>query len=98
MRNERRCDDRRLELVREVYINITPPEDELKKLLVETVAASWRDYREDLTFESEIGMLMEEFPAFMKDVLGRLENGALPTPPHYIVQPKGVKRKEPDCE
>lgn len=98
VRSESRCDDRRLELVREVYINITPPEDELKKLLVETVAASWRDYREDLTFESEIGMLMEEFPAFMKDVLRRLENGALPTPPHYIVQPKGVKRKEPDCE
>lgn len=98
VRNESRCDDRRLELVREVYINITAPGDELKRLLVETVAVRWKDYREDLTFESEIGMLMEELPIFMKDLLGRLENGAMPTPPQHFVQPKGLKRKNSDCE
>lgn len=98
VRSESRCDDRRLELIREVYINITVPGDELKRLLVETVAVRWTDYREDLTFESEIGMLMEELPIFMKDLLGRLENGAMPAPPQHFVQPKGLKRKNPDCE
>lgn len=98
VKGESRCDDRRLELLREVYISIAAPEDELKKLLVETFAARWLDYREDLTFESELGMLMEEFPVFMRDVLGRLGNGEIPTPPQHFVQPKGIKRKMPDCD
>lgn len=98
VKGEGQCDDRRLELIREVYINITDSEDELRKLLVGTVAARWQDYREDLSFESELGMLMEEFPIFVVDVLGRLGNGGIPMLSQNLVQAKGVKRKKPDCD
>lgn len=98
VKGEGRCDDRRLELTREVYISVAAPEDELKRLLAETIAARWQDYREDLTLESELGMLMEEFPIFARNVLGRLGNGGIPTSPQLFVQPKGIKRKMPDCD
>lgn len=79
-------------------MNTTIPEDELRKLLVSTVALRWEDYRGDLGVESEMGMLMEEIPVFMRDVLGRLGNGGMLAPPQHLVQVKSMKRKKWDCD
>lgn len=98
VKDEKQCDDRRLELIREVYLNTAAPEDELRKLLVSTVALRWENYREDLGVDSELGMLMEEVPVFMRDVLGRLGNGCMLDPPLHLVQVKSMKRKKSDCD
>lgn len=98
VKGEKQCDDRRLELVREVYMNTTAPEDDLRKMLAATVAVRWEDYRGDLGVDSELGMLLEEFPVFMRDVLGRLGSGGVVMPPQHLVQVKSMKRKKSDCD
>lgn len=99
VKDETRCDDRRLELVKEVYTSISTPEDELKRMLAATVAARWEDYRRDFReVDSEVGMLMEEFPGFMREVLGRLCGGSAIGPPQHLVQVRSMKRKKEDCD